>query len=72
MTDRLFSLSEIMSCVFWNILTSITCVAGERRLPEDAETTLAWRNDGRVFLKQKRDAAYDDETVSYSTTLPAF
>lgn len=38
----------------------------------DAETTLARRNDGRVFLKQKRDAAYDGETVSYSKTLPAF
>lgn len=27
MTDREFSLSEIMSCVFWDIFTSITCVA---------------------------------------------
>lgn len=38
----------------------------------DAETTLAQRNDGRLFLKQKRDAAYVGETVSYSKIQPAF
>lgn len=30
MTGRLFSLSEIMSFVFWNIFTSIVSMAGER------------------------------------------
>lgn len=43
----------------------------EHRLPVDTETALAWRNDGRVVPKQKRDAV-TVLRVSYSKILPAF